>query len=203
MEGQPQGNFLYDAVLPKAELIFWLVLGLGLLLRGIFLVQGGDTLLLTGLEGLAIVYFLKAFEPSYTDIADESIFNTLSASPPSESFISQLIRYILAFGNGLTFSGIAFKLLFWKGAAFMLPAGTGMLLLTIAWQSSVGSLTRQTVLTASLGLIAWAIPTETLVRQFYRNDSILVEKMIYQHQHPNDKAATAEVLRRLHARHKH
>ena len=54
-----------------------------------------------------------------------------------------------------------------------------------------------------LGALAWAVPTETMVRQFYRDDSVLVEKMIYQHQHPGDKAATAEVLRLLHARHKH
>ena len=77
----------------------------------------------------------------------------------------------------------------------MLPAGIGTLLLVIAWQSSVGSLARQTVLIAGLGVIAWTIPTDALARQLFRNDRVLVEKLIFQHNHLHDQVVAQEVKR--------
>jgi hypothetical protein len=116
MDTQFKGNFLYDEVLPKVELINWFVLSAGLMLRGFFLLPGGDTLLIVGLGGLAIVYFLQAFEPSYADITDDFVSNgATNTAPPDDDFISLLARQLLAFGSALTFLGILFKLLF--GAA--------------------------------------------------------------------------------------
>ncbi|MGI4863396.1 MAG: hypothetical protein ACRYFZ_05690 [Janthinobacterium lividum] len=194
MEAPVQKNFLYDTLLPKVELINWLVVGAGLVLRCFFLRSGGNTLLTVGLEGLAIVYLLRAFEPSTIDVPANFAFNdATSMLPLSDGFISLLARQLLAFGSALTFLGILFKLLFWTGSAVMFPAGIGMLLLVIAWQSSVGSLARQTVLIAGLGVIAWTIPTDTLAQYLFRNDPILAEKLIFQHNHPHDRVAAQEV----------
>lgn len=196
METPGQENFLYGAVLPNVERMGWLVTGAGLLLRCVFLQPGGNTLLMTGLGTLAIVYFLRAFEPSTTDVADEFAFGNAPFAPaPGAGFISKLARQALAFGSALTFIGTLSKLLFWGGAVFMLPAGISLLLLVIAWQSSVGSLARQTVLITGLGVITWTIPTDALARQLFRNDPTLVEKLIFQHNNPHDQAATKEVRR--------
>ena len=193
MEAQPTGNFLYDAVLPKVALMSWLVLGSGLLIRCFLLKPGGNALLLTGLEGLAVVYFLRAFEPSKTAIStDYAIGTVTSISSASNGLISVLSRQAVAFGSAIIFLGIAFKLQFWEGAAIMLPVGIGTLLLAIAWQSSVGILTRQTVLVIGLGLLAWAIHSDALARQLFRDDPFLVEKLLFQQQHPHNKAAAKE-----------
>jgi len=94
-------------------------------------------LLLAGLEGLAIVYFLKAFEPSKADMLAGHAFDSSTLTPSvSEGVFSVLARQVLAFGSAAIFIGIAFKLQFWEGAVIMLPIGIGMLLLAIAWQSS-------------------------------------------------------------------
>jgi hypothetical protein len=194
MEAPAKGNFLYDKVLPRVELINWLVVGAGLILRCCFLRSGGNTLLMVGLGGLAIVYFLRAFEPSATNVtADFTFTDATSTLPLGDGFTSLLARQLLAFGSALTFLGILFKLLFWTGSAVMLPAGIGLLLLVIAWQSSVGSLARQTVLIAGLGIIAWTIPTDALARYLFRDDPVLAEKLVFQHNHPHDQTAAQEV----------
>jgi hypothetical protein len=193
MEPQPKGNSLYDTVLPQVELINWLVLGAGLLLSCLLLVTGGNMLILVGLEGLAIIYFLRAFEPSKQEITVElNLDSPISKPLTSEVFITVLSRQMVAFGSAIIFLGIAFKIRFWEGAAIMLPVGIGLLLVAIAWQSSVGILTRQTVLIAGLGLFAWTFPTDTLVQLLFRDDPTLVKKLLFQQQHPQDQAAAKE-----------
>jgi type IV secretory pathway TrbD component len=79
--------------------------------------------------------------------------------------------------------------------------GVPILLVTTSLKWAAGQVARPILIIAALGLFIWAVPTEPLVRTFYRDDPALVEKMIYQQQHPGDKAAAAEVQRLLQARH--
>lgn len=193
MEMQPKGSFLYDAVLPKVALINWLVLGAGLLLRCFFLVLGGDKLLLVGLQGLAIVYFLRAFEPPKQEVTVDLTPDGQTSEPiTNKEFITVLSRQLVAFGSAAIFLGIAFKLRFWEGAAMLLLGGIGILLVAIAWQSSVGMLARQTVLIAGLGLLAWSVPSDALAQQLFRDDPALIKKLLFQQQHPQDQAANEE-----------
>jgi hypothetical protein len=62
-------------------------------------------------------------------------------------------------------------------------------------------LSREALLFTALGSILLLIPTDDIASQFYRDDPSLVEKMIFQQQHPHNRAAKAEVLRLLQARH--
>ena len=191
MEASPKENFLYDAVLPKVELIGSLVAILGLLLRMLFLLPGGDTLVMSGLGSLAIAYSLRAFEPfTPYDISNAAnAGDALADYVANESRVTVLARYLQFFGNMLTLGGVLFKFLFWHGANFMLPVGTIMLLLLVIWQSSTGIIRRQTILIASLGVCTWAISNEVLLRLRYPDDSALVEKILYHEQHPYDRAA--------------
>lgn len=188
------GNFLYDEVLPRVERLCWLVAGIGLIFR-CCLLRGNSTLLMVGLGGLAIVYFLRAFAPETEETGPELF---VSYTPVTES--SNLLRILLYIASAITLIGILFKLLFWKEQAALLPLGVATLLVTGSLRWAAGQLARPLLIISALGLLTWLVPTETLVRQFYRDEPALVEKMIFQHQHPDDKAATAEVQRLLQAR---
>ena len=50
------------------------------------------------------------------------------------------------------------------------------------------------MLLAALGVLTLYIPAEKWIHQFHGNDPILVQKMIYQLDHPHDRAA-AEAVR--------
>lgn len=189
-------NFLYDEVLPRVAGISWLVAGLGILFR-YFLLRGSTILLMVGLGNLAVVYFLRAFQPVVDDYTPTS---SLDYQPVSES--PGLLPKFQYIASSLTLIGILFKLLFWSGSAVLLSVGVTTVVLTLSLESAAGRLVVGPILLiAGLGMATWAIPTETFVQTFYRDDPALVEKMLFQQHHPNDKAATAEVSRLLHARH--
>jgi hypothetical protein len=189
------GNFLYDEVLPRVERLHWLAVGIGLVFRYLLL-RGSSTLLMVGLGGLATVYFLWAFAPETEETGPDLLVNY---SPVSESPNSlRIFQYI---ASALTLIGILFKLLFWKDQAALLSIGISVLLVTISLRWAAGRLAHSSIVIGSFGLLTWLVPTETLVRQFYRDDPALMEKMLFQHRHPDDKAAAAEVQRLLQARH--
>ena len=161
-------------------------------------------MVMVGLGGLAIVYFLLAFKPYELAESTEAINSSYipAAFVAGEDFITALARYVQAFGSTLTLCGILFKFLFWRGSAFMLPVGTLMLVLAIAWQSSIGALRRQTILVAGLGAFAWLVSTAAILQQRYPDDPALVEKALYQDQHPRDQAATLVVRQAMATWHK-
>jgi hypothetical protein len=188
------GNFLYDDVLPRVERISWLVAGIGLAFR-YFLLRDASTLLIVGLGTIAVVYFLQAFSPEIEESGPELF---IAYAPVSES--PSLLRKFQYVASTLTVIGILFKLLFWEGQAELLMVGVLTLLVTISFKWAAGQLARPILLIAAMGLLTWAVPIDALVRQFYRDDPVLVAKMLFQQHHPGDKAATAEVLSLLHAR---
>ncbi|MDO7883925.1 hypothetical protein [Hymenobacter cheonanensis] len=187
-------NFLYNEVLPRTERLHWLVAATGLGFR-YSLLRSGSILLMVGLSGLSVIYFLRAFEPVIEDVGPE--FST-AYSPVTES--PELLRQFQYIASALTLLGILFKLLLWQGQAELLLVSVSTLLITISLKWATSQQACSILLIGSLGLLIWLVPTETLVRTFYRDDPALVEKMLFQHQHPGDKAATAEVLRLLNAR---
>lgn len=192
------GNFLYDEVLPRVERLHWLVAGIGLVFRYLLL-RGGSTLLMVGLGGLSTVYFLWAFAPETEESGPDLLVNYAPVSESPNSL--RIFQYI---ASALTLVGILFKLLFWEDQAALLSIGVSVLLVTISLRWATGRLAQSSIviiITGAFGLLTWLVPTEILVRQFYRDDPVLVEKTLFQHRHPDDKAATAEVLRLLNAWH--
>ena len=189
------GNFLYDNVLPRVERIGWPVTAIGLLMKYCLVSKGEDQLLMVGLSTVAIVYFLRAFAPETEELGPELY---IDYTPTAEQVT--LLRKFQYIASALTLVGILFKLLFWEGQAELLSVGVIILIVTTSLKWAAGRLTRPLLLIAALGLVTWVVPTATLVRQFYRDDPALVEKMIFQHQHPRDKAARAEIARLLAAR---
>lgn len=197
------GNFLYDGVLPRVERFGW-VLALTGLVSKYYLFAKADTLLMVGIGTLAVVYFLQAYAPNPTtlvtpNLEEDSVFlKQTTTSPPS--FLAFVATKVIGIGSAPTLLGILFKLLFWKGATSMLLVGIFSLLIALILLASTGQFSRKGLIIATLGIGSLLIPTETLVRQFYRDDPALVEKMIVQLYHPSDKAATAEVQRLVRAR---
>ncbi|MDJ0366967.1 hypothetical protein QMK33_17590 [Hymenobacter sp. H14-R3] len=192
------GNFLYDAVLPRIEQICWPIAGLGLVYR-YCLLRGNDTMLMVALGTLATVYFLRAFEPS-DELAETGPPLNFNYEPVVTT--PNLLQQFQGISSGGPLMGILFKLLFWEGATMSLLLSVPIVVTVVAWRLANGSLTRPAIVIAGLRISAWAYPTEIMVRQFYRDDPDLVEKTLYQVQHPNDRAATAEVHRLLQKRRK-
>jgi hypothetical protein len=188
-------NFLYDDVLPRVERIGWAVAVIGLLMKYFLFSKGEDQLLMVGLSTVAIVYFLRAFAPE----TEESGPDIYSVYVPISEQVT-LLRKFQYIASALTLLGILLKFLFWEGQAELLSVGVIILLVTISLKWASGQLTRSFLLIAALGLVTWVVPTDTLARQFYRDDPALVEKMIFHHYHPGDKAATNEMWRLLNAR---
>ncbi len=206
METLGKKHFLYDTVLPPIEWLSWPLAGLGLVLRYVQ-APGGSILLLIGLANLSIVYYLRAFapvaaaEPSPGFAYDYESVSTSSAG----IFLDFVLIKVAGITSAVALIGILFKLLFWNGSAVMLLVGTLTLVGVVAIQLARNSLSRRTILIAGLVSTVWAVPTGTLVHQFYRNDPVLASKMLYHLNHPKDQAAAKEVrqLQRVeHNRHK-
>lgn len=163
------GNFLYDNVLPRVERISWLVEGVGLLLR-YFLVSKGDLPLMVSLSTLAALYFLQAFSPEIEESGPDLY---ISYTPVVERVT--LLRKSQYIASALTLLGVLFKLLFWQGQAELLLIGVPILLVTTSLKWAAGQVARPILIIAALGLFIWAVPTEPLMRIFYRDDPALVE----------------------------
>lgn len=196
MEAPNQKNFLFDTVLPIVERISWPLAVLGFGLR-YFQLAGGSILLMIGLANLAIVYHLGSFAPvSTTPEAQQPFAYEPVSTSHTEPFTTIVLKKIGGIASAVTLIGILFKLLFWNGSASMLLVGTLSLAAVVVMQLTSNKLSRRVVLIACLGAITWAIPTDTFVQQFYRNDPELVEAMRYHLQHPKDRVV-AEKVRQL------
>jgi len=201
MEAPPKPNFLYDLVLPKVEWIGWplAVLGLGLHWAGL---SGGPIVLLISLSTLALLFFLRAYEPiaSGDILAINTSYVPVVQPSDVDFFLVAIAPKVQNIAGAVTLIGILFKLLFWKGSAALLLVGVSALVPVAVWQLATKRLRWRVAVVTALGLATWLVPTETLVRQFYRDDPALVAKMLYQAQHPHDRAAAQEVRRLMQAR---
>jgi hypothetical protein len=200
-----QQNFLYDVVLPRVEQVSLPVAVLGLALKYLLL-PAGDVVLMVGISTLAVVYFLQVYSPNsntFTTAPIEETGNSFeytgAAEPPP--FLAVVADKVVGQGMAVTLIGLLFSLLFWKGGRNLLVVGSGSLVLALILLANVGQFSRKGFVIAVLGIGMLLTPAEALVRIFYRDDPALVKKMIYQQQHPGDKAAAAEVQRLLQARH--
>lgn len=202
---EASGNFLYDDVLPRVERIGWLLAITGLVSK-YYLFAKADMLLMVGIGTLAVVYFLQTYAPVPTvpatpKLEETSFYLRQGATRLPPPFLGVVATKVISLSSALVLLGILSKLMFWKGATTLLLVGSFSSLIALALLSSVSQFSRIGFTIAILGISLLIIPTETLVRTFYRDDPALVGKMIFQHHHPEDKAAAAEVLRLLHARH--
>jgi hypothetical protein len=157
-------------------------------------------LLQVGLSTLAIVYYLRAFEPVELEEEQLGLGDELVAPTGINFLLNAVSPKVQGIATATVLLGTLFKLLFWKGALPLLLAGTLALAIVLAMQLYAGRLARQALLFAGLGAIMLSIPTDDLVRKLYRDDPALVEKMLYQQHHPHDRAAAQEVSRLLQLR---
>jgi hypothetical protein len=201
MEASAPKSFLFDSLLPRVEWLAWLLASAGIVLAW-FAVPRANVFLVLGFHTLAVVYFLDAFAPRAKAIANSTYYeeeNTQNKSFLIERVVPQIQAQAMAF----TSIGILFKLLFWAGANAFLLTGTLALGIVVAVQLYTNRLSRKVLLIASLGAIIAYIPSDELVRQFYRHDPVLTEKMLYHLHHPEDRAAAEEVERLPRVRHDH
>jgi hypothetical protein len=192
-------NFLYEDVLPRVALIGWPLAVLGLIFR-FMLLRGGSVLLMVGIGTLAYVYFLRAFEPAKLDFDQPDFDYEPVATSDSNFMLNEVAPKMQGIAIAVTLIGTLFKLLFWKGAMSILLAGTVSLTIVLAIQLYADKMLREALLFAALGAIMLSIPTDDLVREIYRDDQALVEKMLYQQHHPHDRTAAQEVSRLLQLR---
>jgi hypothetical protein len=200
-----QQNFLYDIVLPRVEQVSLLVAVLGLALKYLLL-PAGNMLLMVGIGTLAVVYSLQVYSPNsntFTTAPIEEPGNSVEYTGAVEQppFLAVVADKVVGIGAAVTLIGLLFSLLFWKGGHNLLLVGSGSLVLALVLLANIGQFSRKGFVIAVLGVGMLLTSTEALVRIFYRDDPALVEKMIYQQQHPDDKAAAAEVQRLLQVRH--
>lgn len=192
---EPRKNIVFEEVLPTAEPCCWALAVIGYLLKWA-LVPDGTPLLVMGLAGAALCSFLTTFAPNPLQPEEEYGPPLTPTAPvkPSNFFTRSVAPKIARLGGAVTLLGILFKLLYLPGYETQLLVGLFSMLVAIA-AMAVGRyrLGLRTLLTACLGLLAFFTPSETLIRQFHRNDPALAEQLIYQLQHPRDTVATAAV----------
>ncbi|GAA4045700.1 hypothetical protein GCM10022409_34750 [Hymenobacter glaciei] len=196
---EPQKSFLYDVMLPKPELIYSFLSVLAAVLLWSHM-RAGKTLSLVGVGGLAIVYYLKAFEPR--KLLDEvnfpqQYFSTDNSFPVTTSqsfFLDTLAPKVMYISGATVLIGMLFKLMFWKGGVMMLLIGVSLLAVFIFVSALNQRINRRVFVVAVLGGLLLSMPEETLIRQLHSDDPQLIELMITHLHHPQDRAAN-EALR--------
>ncbi len=196
-------------LLNTIEWIASLVAAIGLAAKW-SLVAEGNILLIVGLTALSSVCFLRAYSPADATARDqapaEAIGPIHAPSVPAKtpSFLMDILlpKYI-NIGSAVVFIGVLFKLMSWNGSAMMLIGVVTMALVVVIMALGRRMHARALVVAALSGLVFYVSP-ETLVQQFHRDDPALVKKMIYQLNHPRDRAAaedTRQYLQQKSARH--
>lgn len=109
--------------------------------------------------------------------------------------LKSILLKLLNISAAVVLVGILYKLLFFPGSRPLLLTGTVTLAIAAGLLAPTDNLAKKHALVLVLGLATWATDSETLVRQFHRDDPVLVEKLIFSLHHPYDKAA-AEDLRK-------
>lgn len=168
-----------EKTLAAVEKIAWLLAILGFAAKW-NLLAAGNIMLILGLGALSSVYLLRAYQPA--------------APVENPSFLlDNLLPKYLGIGGAVVFMGVLFKLMTWNNGTALLLVGTitttAVVLLTVFNQLFAS----RALAAAALGGLLLYVPAETLVRQFHHDDPVLVTKMIYQLNHPLDRAAAADV----------
>jgi hypothetical protein len=193
---EPAKSFLYDILLPKLELIYVLISAAGLVLFWNS-VKGGSALCIVGLGGLATVSFLNAFSPYNSINTDEPYFEPVAIQTldgnESSFFLDILAPKIAGIAGAVVLAGTLFKLMFWTGYSTMLLVGTALLLTIVVVMAFNQRMNLRAFILAALGSLMLYIPTETLMRQIHSDDPKRVTLMVYQIQHPHDRAAADAV----------
>ncbi|AWM32682.1 GldL-related protein [Hymenobacter nivis] len=177
--------------LDTVEKIAWPAALLGLAAKWA-LVPAGNYLLLLGLGTLGVVYFLQSYWPAAFAAGGEP----LDSSAPAP-FLDDYLRKVTSISAAVMVIGILFKLMNWSNGNTMLVVGVATMALVVVIAAFRRRLNRFAVAIAALGGLALYVPSETLIRQFHRDDPGLVEKLVYQLHHPRDRAAAADVQQYL------
>ncbi|MET4073877.1 hypothetical protein [Hymenobacter sp. UYCo722] len=198
---EPNRSFLFDVLLPKLEVISWILAVIGFVANW-FQLRNADYLLIIGLGGLADVYMLKALSPLQIAADDEQYlmanesgehYSQIAPTDVRNSNFDTVRRQIIAFGSGAIFAGVLFRLMAWEYNTNILLFGEACLLVAILSLALKQHYSMRLLLLAALGGLTLYIPAETWIHQFHGNDPILVQKMIYQLDHPRDQAAAQDV----------
>ena len=171
------------------------------------LVPAGNYLLVPGLGALGVVYYLRSHWPA-AFIAGSGMpvqpspgarGRSLRAGDPDKQspFLNDYLREVRGISAAVTFIGILFKLMNWGNGNTMLMVGVVTMSVMVVISAFGQRLNRFAVAIAALGGLALYMPSETLIRQFRRDDPGLVEKLVYQLHHPRDRTAAADVQQYL------
>ncbi|MBO2012649.1 GldL-related protein [Hymenobacter negativus] len=198
MEAQePIKSFLYDVLLPKMEWLLWFVTFWGFVASW-YQLAGWATLLIVAFYNLAVVSFLSAFSPYNSIDRYEPYFEPITMQEEREKessfFLNILSPKIIGIAGAVVLFGTLCKLMFWTGYSTMLLAGTGWLLIIVVVMAFSQRMNMRAFTLAILGSSMLCVSSETLMRQLHRDDPKLVTLMVYQIQHPHDRAA-AEAVR--------
>jgi hypothetical protein len=198
MEAQePAKSFLYDILLPKIEWLLWVIAFWGFI-AGWYQLAGWTTLLIIAFQSLAIVSFLNAFSPYNATSKDEPYFEPIAVQNERNKeisfFLDTLAPKIAGIAGAVVLSGSLYKLMFWTGYSTMLLVGTGFLLIIVVAMAFNQQMNMRAFMLATIGISMLCVSSETLMRQLHRDDPELVALMVYQIQHPHDRAA-AEAVR--------
>lgn len=200
-----KGLTFYTVVLSALEKAAWLGAVLGLAAKW-NLLASGNPLLLFGLSTLGAVYFLQAYAPRSTpaELAREERLDTGSSQPyfaatdqTSNFLLDKVLPKVTRISMAVALIGILFKLLSWPGSGPMLAVSAAIIGVALLLLGFNQRLDRRALLVGTLAVTAWQVPSETLIRQFHRDDPALVEKLIYQAHHPRDSAANDAVRQYL------
>ncbi len=167
------------------------------------LVSAGNYLLLAGLGSLSVVYFLRSYWPGASaaqpqpGTAGQRRRLRSAEGHGGADFLDDYLRKITGISTAVILMGVLFKLMSWSSGATLLVVGVATMVLAICIAAFKQRLNWFALAIAALGGIMLYVPSETVVRQFHRDDPVLAEKMVYQIQHPSDRAAAADVQQYL------
>ncbi|MDQ2795380.1 MAG: hypothetical protein M3Y12_15440 [Bacteroidota bacterium] len=179
----------WDKQLATAEKLAWPAALLGLAAKWA-LVPAGSYLLMLGLGPLSAVYFMRSYWQGASAADGETPATTAS-------FLDDYLRKVTGISAAVTLMGTLFKLMNWNSGNTMLVVGVATMALVVVMSAFRQRLSWFAVAIAAVGGLALYVPSETLIRQFHRDDPELVEKLVYQLHHPLDRAAAEAVQQHL------
>ncbi len=194
-----KGSFFYGLVLPKLEKISLLVAITAIVLAWTH-VGRFETILINGLATLAITSFLRAFEPRKSSDEMNSTEqhiereNALPVAGEQSFFLDLLPPKVMSISSAVVLLGILFKSMFWDGGEAMLRVGLPLLAFFVLIWATRGHINWRALIVAIFGGLMLFVSSETLIHQLYSYDPQLVELMVNQIHHPQDRAAN-EALR--------
>ena len=193
MEPPVSKNLLFDTLLPRVEWFAWLLASAGVVLA-YFSYPRANIFIFLGFSTLATIYFLDAFAPR-THLIDSFSYQEEITTQDKSFLVDRVVPQLQAQAMVATLVGIQFKLLFRPGSHTLLFVGTAILAVVVAIQLYANRFPRKILVIAVLGALVAYLPSDELVRQFYRHDPVRTEKMLYQLHHPDNEVAAREVPR--------